>query len=155
MSARMQWTDINWNSAKAILPYLLTRDTFIIVSQHKSPSPDSGSTGQPLQSKQTGLFMISYVPKSKVNRHVIQTSRRCNGVFKEMWAISSLPEQRQTEVRGYCMWSRKKVEGNDSELHTIASNGAVTVKHHKDSYGSSGATSERIGPRQYGGFCVK
>lgn len=152
----MQWTDINWNPAKAILPYLFTRDTFIIVSQHKSPSPDSESTGQPLQSKQTGLFMVSYVTKSKVNRRVIQTSWRCNGVFTEMWAISSLPEQRLTEVRGYCMWSRKRVEGNDSELHTSASNGAVTVKHYKDSFDdSSGATSERIGPLQYGEFCVK
>lgn len=117
----MQWTDINWNPAKAILPFLLTRDAFITVSWHKSPRPGSGSTRRPLQSKQTALFMISYVLRSKVNRHASQTSWRCNSRFTTgeqcvcvlffFFFYLCLNKGRQTEVEEYCMVSRKRLKG--------------------------------------------
>lgn len=45
---------------------------------------------------------------------------------------------------------QKKVEENDSALHTSAFNGAVTVKHHKGRYDdSSGASSQRREALQY------
>lgn len=106
----MQWTDINWNPAKAILPYLLTRDAFITASWHKSSRPDSGSTRRPLQSKQTALFMISYVLRSKVNQRVSQTSWRCNSAFttaEKCVFYLSLNKRRQAEVEEYCVPSRE------------------------------------------------
>lgn len=65
--------------------------------------------------------------------------------------VLSLPEQRKTDGVGGILYAiQRRVEGNDSELHTSAFNGAVTVKHHKDSYDdSSGATSQRREALQY------
>lgn len=149
----MQWTDINWNPAKAILPYLLTGDAFITVSWHKSPRPGSGSTRRPLQSKQTALFMISYVLRSKINQQASQTSWRYNNTFTtaDKCVFLSLPEQRKIDRGGWILYGiQRKVEGNDSGLHTSTFNGAVTVKHYKGSYDdSSGATSQRIEALQY------
>lgn len=60
-------------------------------------------------------------------------------------------EQKKTDRGGGILYAiQRRVEGSDSELHTSAFNGAVTVKHHKRSYDdSSEATSQRREALQY------
>ncbi len=141
----MIWTDINWNPAKAILPYLLTGDTLITASWHKSPRLGSGSTRLPLRSKQQPCLWshMCWGQRStnmpvKLLGDIIARSPLQKRLF-----FLSLPEQRKIDRGGRILYGiQRRVEWNDSGLHTSTFNGAVTVKCHNGSYGDFWGNTE-------------